>query len=257
MHDERTATRIMARKAIEQDLLGADGVLESTDPIAPSGYDLVRCLGRGGCGVVYLARDSRLNRPVAIKFLSDARAADLERFRREARFTARLNNPSIVQIYELGETEESPYITMQYFGGGNLADADIDPDGVVRALRDVAVALKYAHAEGIVHRDIKPENILLDSDGRACLADFGIAHSIRGSAGDTISAEGQIMGTPGLMPPEQARGELHAVDARSDIYALGATLYVKLTGHYPFEATNIVDVLHAVILIPPPLLRVD
>ncbi len=256
MHDERTATRIMARKAIEQDLLGADGMLESTDPIAPTGYDLVRSLGQGGCGVVYLARDTRLDRPVAIKFLSDARAADLERFRREARFTAKLNNPSIVQIYELGETEESPYIAMQYFDGGNLADAELDTDGVVRALRDVAVALQYAHAEGIVHRDIKPENILLDSDGRACLADFGIAHSIRGSAGDTISAEGQIMGTPGLMPPEQARGEIHAVDARSDIYALGATLYVKLTGHYPFEATNIVDVLHAVIHDPPPLLRV-
>ena len=245
----------MAQRVIDQDLLGGDGVLEPGPPQAPDGYELQRCLGRGGCGVVYLARDTRLDRPVAIKFLSDARAADLERFRREARFTARLNNPSIVQVYELGETDESPYIAMQYLEGGNLADAALDTAGVVRAVRDVAVALKYAHAEGIVHRDIKPENILLDRNGRACLTDFGIAHSIHGETADTLSIEGQIMGTPGLMPPEQARGEIQAVDARSDIYALGATLYVKLTGHYPFEATNVVDVLHAVMHNPPPLLR--
>ena len=255
MHDDRTSTRIMAQRAIDQDLLGGDGMLEPGEPLAPDGYELERFLGRGGCGVVYLARDTRLDRPVAIKFLTDARAADLERFCREARFTARLNNPSIVQVYELGETEESPYIAMQYLEGGNLADAELDTAGVVRAIRDVAAALKYAHAEGIVHRDIKPENILLDREGRACLTDFGIAHSIHGEITDTLSNEWQVMGTPGLMPPEQARGEIHAVDARSDIYALGATLYVKLTGHYPFEANNVIDVLHAVMHDPPPLLR--
>ncbi len=255
--DHPTSTRLLARQAIEQDLLGADGILDESDPIAPPGYQLVRSLGRGGCGVVYLARDTRLDRLVAIKFLSDARSADLERFRREARFTARLNNPSIVQVYELGETDESPYIAMQYVEGGNLADAalDLDTTGIVRAVRDVAVALSCAHAEGIVHRDIKPQNILLDRNARAYLTDFGIAHSIRGGVADTISAEGQIMGTPGLMPPEQARGEIHAVDARSDIYALGATLYATLTGHAPFEGSNIIDVLHAVIHDPPPLVR--
>ncbi len=253
--DHPTSTRLLARQAIEQDLLGADGILDESDPIAPPGYRLIRCLGRGGCGVVYLARDTRLDRLVAIKFLSDARSADLERFRREARFTARLNNPSVVQVYELGETDESPYIAMQYVEGGNLADAKLDTSGVVRAVRDVAAALSCAHAEGIVHRDIKPQNILLDGEARAYLTDFGIAHSIRGGVTDTISDEGQIMGTPGLMSPEQARGEIHAVDARSDIYALGATIYVKLTGHAPFEASNIIDVLHAVIHDPPPLIR--
>ncbi len=255
MDESATSTRILARRAVEEDLLGPNMVFEPPEPTAPPGYELRRCLGRGGCGVVYLARDTKLDRPVAIKFLNDVGAADVERFRREARFTASLNNPSIVQVYELGETDEYPFIVMQYIDGGNLADARLDASGVIRVLRDIAQALKYAHAEGIVHRDIKPENILLDRGGRAYLTDFGIARNLHGGVADTISSEGQIMGTPGLMPPEQARGEIHAVDARSDIYALGATLYLSLTGHYPFEADNIVDVLHAVIHDPPPLLR--
>ncbi len=255
MDEQPTSTRILARRAVEEDLLGFDNVFEPPEPAAPPGYELRRRRGRGGCGIVYLARDTRLERPVAIKFLNDVGAADVERFRREARFTARLNNPAIVQIYELGETGEFPFIAMQYIDGGNLAGARLDVPGVVRVLRDVARALSYAHAEGIVHRDIKPENILLDRDGRAYLTDFGIARNLHGSLAETISSEGQIMGTPGLMPPEQARGEVHAIDARSDIYALGATLYLLLTGHYPFDATNVVDVLHAVIHEPPPLLR--
>ncbi len=255
MDDQPTTTRILARKLVEQDLIDPQSLLEPEEPEAPPGYELERCLGQGGCGVVYLARDTRLDRPVAIKFLNDIRAADLERFRREARFTARLNNPSIVQVYELGDADGRPYITMQYVDGGNLADARLDATGVVKVLRDVARALRHAHAEGIVHRDIKPENILLDGEGRAYLTDFGIARNLTGELGETISTEGQVVGTPGLMPPEQARGEIQAVDARSDIYALGATLFLKLSGHYPFEATNIVDVLHAVIHQPPPLLR--
>jgi tetratricopeptide (TPR) repeat protein len=144
---------------------------------------------------------------------------------------------------------------MQYVDGENFADASLDTAGVVRVLRDVALALKHAHAEGIVHRDIKPQNILLDREGRPYLTDFGIARNLAGDLGETISTEGQVIGTPGLMPPEQARGEIQAVDARSDIYALGATLFLKLTDHYPFEATHIVDVLHAVIHDPPPMLR--
>ncbi len=254
-------TRRLAERLLERDLLASDGLLrepepqEEPEPAAPHGYKLLRRLGRGGGGVVYLARDARLDRQVAIKFLNDARRADLERFRREARFTARLNDPAIVQVYELGESDDRPYIAMQYIDGVNLGIARLETTEVVRVLRDVAIALKHAHSEGIVHRDIKPENILLDRDGRAYLTDFGIARNLRGTVGDTISSEGQIVGTPGLMPPEQARGEIQAVDARSDIYALGATLYLKLTGHYPFEGPNLVDVLHAVIHEAPPLLR--
>ncbi|MHC4101128.1 MAG: protein kinase domain-containing protein, partial [Planctomycetota bacterium] len=249
------ATRMLAEKVVEQDLLDDQALWEPDEPVAPPGYELRRCLGQGGCGVVWLAHDTRLDRPVAVKFLQDVRAADLERFRREARFTARLNNPSIVRVYELGEVDERPYIAMQYVDGENFADAKLDTGGVVRVLRDVALALKHAHAEGIIHRDIKPENILLDREGRPYLTDFGIARNISGDIGDTISTEGQVIGTPALMPPEQARGEIQAVDVRSDVYALGAALFVKLSGRYPYDAPNVVDVLHAVIHDPPPMLR--
>lgn len=248
-------TRKLVRKVVEQGLLSPDVLLPPVAPVAPDGYELIRLIGQGGCGEVYLARDMSLERLVAIKFLIDASPADLERFRREARFTARLNNPTIIAVYEMGEAQQRPYISMQYVDGGNLAGAQLDPAGVVRVLREVAQALAHAHAQGIVHRDIKPQNILLDREGRAYLGDFGIARDLRGDPGDTISRAGQIIGTPGLMPPEQARGEIQAVDARSDIYSLGATLYFKLAGRSPFDGTNVVDVLHAVIHDAPRLLR--
>jgi serine/threonine protein kinase/Tfp pilus assembly protein PilF len=249
------ATRALILKAVEEDLLVSDALLDEPPPVAPEGYRLVGALGRGGGGVVHLARDLKLDRPVAIKFLSGAGTTALERFRREARYAARLRDARIVQIYELGEVEGRPYIAMQYLDGGNLATASLDLRGVVRVVRDVADAMRHAHAEGIVHRDIKPENILLDAEGGPHLADFGIAHDLGGAIGATISAEGQIIGTPGLMPPEQARGEIEAVDARSDVYALGATMFFKLAGRYPFEGRTLVDVLHAVIHDEPPLLR--
>ena len=246
---DATDTRHLARAIVEQDLLGERALFDADPdlPAAPRGYRLVRAIGRGGGGAVYLAHDETLDRPVAVKYPSGVSAADVERFRREARFTARLNRASIVQVYEMGEVEGRPYIVMQYLDGGNLAGADLDHAGVARIVRDVATAVGHAHREGIVHRDLKPENILLDRDGRPYVADFGIARDLRSSLGETISHDGQIMGTPALMPPEQARGDITAVDARSDVYALGATLYCKLTGRQPFSGSSLVDVLHAVI----------
>ncbi|MHC4947335.1 MAG: protein kinase domain-containing protein [Planctomycetota bacterium] len=248
-------TRKLVRRAVEQDLFGPDGLLEGDAVVPPPGYELERCIGRGGGGVVWLGRDTTLDRPVAIKFLVDARPADVERFRREARFAARLENPSIVPIYELGDADGRPYIAMQYIDGGNLGDVDLDAAALARVVRSVAVALRQAHAQGIVHRDIKPANILLDRDRRPFLTDFGIARDLRGELGETISHEGQVIGTPALMPPEQARGDVQAVDARSDVYAIGATLYYKLSGRYPFTGASLVDVLHAVIHEAPPLPR--
>ena len=251
MSDERK----LAEKAIESGFFGQSGLLEEEPVRAPEKYDLVRCLGQGGSGVVWLARDRPLDRLVALKFLGDVPPSVFERFRREARFTARLDSPSIVRIYELDEFDGRPFIAMEYVDGGNLDDAQLDHRELARVLREVSVALERAHAHGIVHRDIKPGNVLLDSQGRAYLTDFGIARDLSGNAGITLSSAGQVMGTPACMPPEQARGDQHAVDARSDVYAVGATLFYKLTGRWPFQGDSVVDVLHAVIHDQPPFAR--
>ncbi len=243
------------RAAIDVDLFGDGGLAEPAEVTAPDKYRLVRCLGRGGFGAVYLAVDTALQRSVALKFLTEARPADVERFRREARYAGRLSDPAIVRIYELGEHDGQPYIAMQYVDGKDLDAVELDPTALARVARSVGQALAHAHSLGIVHRDVKPGNILIDREGRAFVTDFGIARNLHGDRGGTLSFEGQIIGTPGLMPPEQARGDRGAMDARTDIYALGATLFAKLTGRMPFDGVTLVDVLHAVIHDPVPFPR--
>ena len=245
----------LAETAVAADLFGEGGLGEDLPAPAPEKYQMLRRLGRGGFGAVYLARDLSLGRLVALKYLNQTRPAELERFFREARFAARLNNPSIVQVYEAGEVEGLPYIAMQYIQGGNLATVELDTPATVRVMWQVAGALVHAHGEGIVHRDIKPANILLDAENRAYLSDFGIARDLRGEMGSTLSHDGQILGTPELMSPEQARGDVHRVNPTSDVYTLGATLFCKLTGRPPFSAGNLIDLLHAVIHDDPPFPR--
>ena len=200
-------------------------------------YSLERELGRGGMGIVYLARDVRLDRPVALKLLPPdrARAPGLRQsFLREARIAARLAHPNIEPIHAVEEIGEFVFYAMRYVAGETLGERlrrvhRLAPHDAARVLRDTAYALAYAHAQGVIHRDIKPDNILLEADGnRAVLTDFGIARLV-----DSPDASGgRVVGTPEYVAPEQAAGE--PVDGRSDLYALGAVGFHCLSGRPPF-----------------------
>ena len=213
-------------------------------------------LGQGGMARVYRGRQENLDRTVAIKVLPPYYAADpafVERFKLEARAMARLSHPNIVTVHDAGEENGRLYIVMEYVGGGTLKQrmaAGMQMRDITHVIREVASALSYAHGLGIVHRDVKPVNVLMDTNGRAVLSDFGIAKVLATSAALTHTGAG--VGTPEYMSPEQCRGT--AVDARADIYALGVMLYEMLTGHTPFEADNYTALAHSHIYepVPPP-----
>src|SRR5437763_5528870 len=207
-------------------------------------YSLQRELGRGGMGVVYLARDVQLDRDVAIKVLPPhmaSSAASRERFVREARTAAGLSHPNIVPIHRVGEAGGFVFFVMSYIEGETLgerlrAKGPLQPAEATRVMREVAWALAYAHGRGIVHRDVKPDNILLEAGtGRALVTDFGIAHRDDVAAPDTDP--GKIMGTAHFMSPEQAANG--PVDGRSDIYSLGVVGYLAVSGRLPFESKNL------------------
>ncbi|HXG60815.1 MAG TPA: serine/threonine-protein kinase [Planctomycetota bacterium] len=208
---------------------------------------LLRRLGAGGMGTVYLARHEGLRKFVAVKILSEHLAGDrafVARFLREARLAARLEHPNAVAVYDVGKAEGLYYITMQYVEGRSL-EAVLKERGrlsVPEALdvaRGVLRALDAAHRLGIVHRDIKPGNILLGNDGSVKVADFGLARECGGR--DSVSKSGEVIGTPYYMSPEQAQGE--PLDARSDLYSLGATLYHMVTGRRMFEGTTPISIV--------------
>ena len=206
-------------------------------------YDVQAPIGRGGMGLVYLARELRLDRPVAVKLLPPELAADgpcRERFLREARTAAALAHPNIVPIYAVHEVGDFVFFTMAYIAGETLAQRVVTrgPLGAeegARFLAEVGEALAYAHARGVVHRDVKPDNILIEmATGRALLADFGIAHV--SPHGRPAAPRGPVLGTAAFMSPEQARGE--QVDARGDVYSLGVVAFYALSGRLPFEAAT-------------------
>jgi serine/threonine-protein kinase len=205
-------------------------------------YSIQRELGRGGMGVVYLARDVQLDRDVAIKVLPAHLASDpaaRERFLREARMAARLSHPHIVPIHRVSEASGFVFFVMTYVEGETLGErlrarGPLPPMEATRLLREVAWALAYAHGRGIVHRDVKPDNILLEAaTGRALVTDFGIAHG----GADAVTDPGKIIGTAHFMSPEQAAAE--PLDGRSDIYALGVVGYLAVSGRLPFESSNL------------------
>jgi tetratricopeptide (TPR) repeat protein len=244
-------------------------------PAVP-GYDVLGELGRGGGGVVYKARQHGLRRLVALKMLpagADAWPATTVRFRAEALLAARLQHPNIVQVYEIGTHEGRPFFAMELVEGGNLAVRSAgNPQPVADAARLVATlarAVHAAHGKGIIHRDLKPANVLLappptaeglpaggwPSWGCPKIADFGLAKDL---GGDGASRTGDVLGTPGYMAPEQARGRVRDVGPQADVYALGAILYELLTGRPPFKAETRLETLREVLEqdpVPPRRLR--
>jgi eukaryotic-like serine/threonine-protein kinase len=239
-----------------------------TTPIAPEvlelqqvlagRYSIERELGRGGMGIVLLARDVALDRPVAIKLLPAHLAAKpeaRERFLREARTAAGLSHPNIVPIHAVEEHGALVFFVMGYVDGDTLRErvergGPLSPRLAMKLLQEVAWALGYAHQRGVIHRDIKPDNIMIErATDRALVTDFGIALGRR----DAGTGDGEVIGTARYMSPEQACGE--PVDARSDLYSLGATFFFALTGRAPFQAANVPAILAKQISQPAPLLQ--
>jgi len=221
-----------------------------------TGYDILGELGRGGMGVVYKARQSKLNRVVALKMILSGQHAgkdDLFRFRTEAEAVASLQHMNIVQIYEVGEQEGRPYFSLEYITGGSLEDrldreAPLPAAAAAQLLETLARAVHAAHQRGIIHRDLKPANVLLTSDGVPKITDFGLAKRLD-APGQTST--GSVMGTPSYMAPEQAEGRTHDIGTPTDIWALGAILYEALTGRPPFLADAPLDTMLLVVRADP------
>jgi tetratricopeptide (TPR) repeat protein/tRNA A-37 threonylcarbamoyl transferase component Bud32 len=219
-------------------------------------YELLQELAHGGMGVVYKARQRKLNRVVALKMILAgqlASAADVQRFYTEAEAAAQLDHPGIVRVFEVGEQDGQHFFSMSYVAGGSLAaavkDGPLPPREAAALVRKVAEAVAYAHGRGIIHRDLKPANILLDEGGQPQVTDFGLAKRL--ASDSQLTGTGQVMGTPSYMPPEQAQGRVQEVGPAADVYALGAILYCLLTGRPPFQAAGVMDTLRQVLELEP------
>jgi eukaryotic-like serine/threonine-protein kinase len=236
--------------------LGDAGVARKLEGQRIGPYQLESCIGAGGMGEVYKARDTRLNRTVAIKVLpahvaSDARAR--ERFEREARAVAALNHPHICTLHDIGSQEGVDFLVMEYIDGATLR-GPMPQEEVVRLATQIAAALASAHQHGILHRDLKPGNVMLTEVG-AKLLDFGLAKSLNAEADVAATRAGMVVGTVAYMSPEQASGQ--PLDARSDIFSFGAVLYEMLSGNRAFGGTTMGQVLSAVVRDEPPPLHTD
>ena len=235
-------------------------------------YSIISKLGAGGMGEVYLARDTKLDRKVALKILPADLAVHEDRMRRfvqEAKAAAALNHPNIAHIYEIGESDGVNFIAMEFVEGVTLREKihseRTELKNLLRFLQHAAEGLARAHAAGIVHRDLKPDNIMITRDGHAKILDFGLAKLIDPqpmTGGDSSevatavmpqhSTPGVIMGTVGYMSPEQAQGKTTEIDQRSDIFSFGCILYEAATGHKAFEGKDVLDSLHKIVHAPTP-----
>jgi WD40 repeat protein len=218
-------------------------------------YVLVEQIGSGGSGTVHRAWQRSLERFVAIKLVEGGSAADAERFQREARTAARLTHPHIVPIYEVGAHEGRQFLVMRLIDGQSMDRVRVDHRRAIALMCQAINAISYAHKSGVVHRDLKPHNLILERGGEhVWVTDFGIARPLAGSA--TLTAPGNVIGTPAYMPPEQARGG--RCDERSDVYSLGATLYELITGRSPFDDADLITLITRVLSTePPPARRID
>ncbi len=221
----------------------------------PVDYEILGELGRGGMGIVYKARHRRLNRLVALKMIRGAYADEIQiaRFKIEAEAVATLRHPNILQIYDIGEVNGSPYVALELLEGGSLIDrlrgALLAPKQAAEWMVPLVLAMDAAHRAGIVHRDLKSANILFSSDDIPKITDFGLAKRLETDEGQTHT--GQVMGTPSYMAPEQARGDTKSAGPPADIYALGAILYEMLTGRPPFKGVSAMDTVKQVLETEP------
>ena len=217
-------------------------------------YRIERELARGGMGVVYAATDSETGARVAVKVclgLGELEAEARARFEREAQALARLRHPAIVSVHA-ARFDDPPYLVQALLPGGSLSErlatGPLPISAALQVVRRVGEALAYAHAQGVLHRDLKPENVLFDDRGQAQLADFGLAGFL---SGERLTQTGALLGTPAYMAPEQAT-DAKRVDARADVYGLGALLYACLTGRAPFaDRGGVVQTLNALLTQPP------
>jgi WD40 repeat protein/tRNA A-37 threonylcarbamoyl transferase component Bud32 len=215
-------------------------------------YEVLSEIARGGMGIVYRARHRSLHRIVALKIIRNgdlATEAELQRFRNEAEVVAKLDNPHIVPIYEVGVYRGFSYYSMKLIEGGSLAEHlpefAADPRGTARLMAIVARAVHHAHQRGVLHRDLKPSNFLLDAKNQPHVTDFGVAKQI--GAESDLTQTGAILGTPPYMAPEQAQGRKGSVTAATDVYGLGGVLYTRLTGRPPFRGASALEILEHVV----------
>lgn len=223
-------------------------------------YVLEKVLGRGGMGVVYAGRQAHLDRAVAIKMIRSgalASSEEVQRFYTEARSAAQLDHPNIVTVYQCGEHEGHHYFSMDLVSGTDLAKliqgGPMEARRAARYVRDVARAIQYAHARGILHRDLKPANVLVDENDQVHVTDFGLAKSIGHDTG--LTATGAALGTPSYMSPEQAAGRSDEHNCQTDVYSLGAVLFALVTGKPPFQGSSVVQTIMQVLHRPAPLAR--
>ncbi|MFZ9274840.1 MAG: Stk1 family PASTA domain-containing Ser/Thr kinase, partial [Ilumatobacteraceae bacterium] len=237
---------------------------DEAQPIVNGRYRVERSVGRGGMAEVFLAHDTLLDRPIALKVLFPEYATDpafVERFRREAQAAAGLQHPHIVAVYDWGKVNNTYFIAMEYVSGKTLAEILKDRKQLTHTqaadiARDVASALGFAHDNGVVHRDIKPGNILVRADGVVKVADFGIARALDSSTDEALTQTGLVMGTAAYLSPEQAQGA--QPDPRSDLYSLGVVMYEMVGGRPPYVGDSSLSVAYQhVHAVPEPLKKLN